>query len=87
MDGHENRPDDRVVQTPNVLTVPMVIGLREQLRAKNLFDSGRGAGSCAERARYRRPPHRAHPHRRLQRYEPLMGCAGSPFGRNAPRLA
>ena len=84
MVGHENRPHDRVVQTLNVLTVPMVIGVREQLRTKNLFDSGRSAGCCAERARYSRPPHRAHPHRRLQRYEPLMGCAGTRFGRNAP---
>lgn len=32
---------------PTVLAVPALIGLREHLRAKNFFDSGRGAGSCA----------------------------------------
>ncbi|MCV7400384.1 peroxidase [Mycobacterium fragae] len=71
---------------PTPLAIPVLIGLRQQLRAHNLYDTGRGAGD--------KPPYDAElvgdltarslngTHNDLD--HPLMGSLGSRFGRNVP---
>jgi hypothetical protein len=80
---------DRIIgwpRLPTVLAIPVLIGLREQLRSKNLVDTGRGtigapsehlttAASLSGRTLTGR-------HNNLA--DPLMGAVGSRFGRNVP---
>jgi hypothetical protein len=72
---------------PTVLAIPVLVGLREQLRAKNLFDSGRGAGEQLageedDIANHRTARTLTGAYNNLD--DPLMGAVGSRFGRNVP---
>ncbi|HVQ53404.1 MAG TPA: peroxidase, partial [Mycobacterium sp.] len=72
---------------PTVLAVPMLIGIRAQLRARNLYDTrGPSAGGPAGH-----DPHAAE-HRTARTIDgsynkltdPLVGATGCRFGRNVP---
>ena len=71
---------------PTVLAVPVLIGLREQLRAKNLVDTGRRClGSPTEHvAAAADLSARTVNGRDNNLADPLMGAVGSRFGRNVP---
>src|ERR1700756_4779094 len=85
---------DRLIgwdRLPTPLGLAVLAGLRERLRAHNLFDTGRGpadepsATLTASDADFKaaRPPDATHNDLR----DPLMGSIGSRFGRNvAPEL-
>lgn len=71
---------------PGPLGLMALIGIREQLRAKNLYDTGSPGGNGAEAPSW-------DPHYRTSRTidgtwndleSPRMGSAGSRFGRNVP---
>src|SRR5436189_5352995 len=70
---------------PTPLALPVLIGLRNRLRAKNLYDTGRGPLD--------RPDVSEHPRHLTARTldgtfndldDPLMGSLGSRFRRNVP---
>jgi Animal haem peroxidase len=70
---------------PTLLAIPVLIGLRNRLRAENLYDTGRGPLD--------EPDVNDHPRYLTARTldgtfndldEPLMGALGSRFGRNVP---
>jgi hypothetical protein len=72
---------------PLVLAIPVLIGLRDRLRAENLYDTGRGPRDTPPFT----DPARADYHgaRTLDGTyndldDPLMGSIGSRFGRNVP---
>jgi len=73
---------------PLPLAVPVLIGLRRQLRKHNLYDTGRGP---ADRPTADQSDPGEHQLRRTldgtfnDLDEPLMGSVGSRFGRNVPR--
>lgn len=73
---------------PLPLAVPVLIGLRRQLRKHNLYDTGRGA---ADHPTADQSDPGEHQLRRTldgtfnDLDEPLMGSVGSRFGRNVPR--
>jgi hypothetical protein len=76
---------DRIVgwpRLPTVLAIPVLIGLREQLRSKNLYDTGRdpspGAHLVSEKDRSVRTLSGC----QNNLADPLMGAVGSRFGRN-----
>jgi hypothetical protein len=72
---------------PTVLAVPVLVGLRHQLRAKNLYDTGRGPADAPPP-----DPAAAGDHLGARTRDgtyndldaPLMGSMGSRFGRNVP---
>jgi hypothetical protein len=73
---------------PLPLAVPVLIGLRHQLRKHNLYDTGRGAADHPAADQSDSGEHRLR--RTLDGTfndldEPLMGSIGSRFGRNVPR--
>jgi hypothetical protein len=85
--GREDGSDDRVVQIADRAGDSVLVGLREQLRAKNLFDSGRGAGEQLageedDIANHRTARTLTGAYNNLD--DPLMGAVGSRFGRNVP---
>lgn len=71
---------------PTPLAIPVLIGLRDQLRAHNLYDTGRGP---LDKPPYN-DPHAGNLSARTLNGtyndldEPLMGSVGSRFGRNVP---
>ena len=80
---------DRIIgwpRLPVVFAIPVLIGLRQQLRSKNLIDTGRGAlglprehlTTAAELSG------RTLTGRHNNLSDPLMGSIGSRFGRNVP---
>ena len=72
---------------PTVAAIPVLIGLRDRLREKNLYDTGRGR---ARHAALHGPRRRRHLGARTldgtynDLDDPLMGSLGSRFGRNVP---
>jgi hypothetical protein len=87
LDGVAEKVDRRIGwdKLPLPLAIPVLIGLRNRLRKKNLYDTGRGALD--------RPDVSAHERYRTARTldgsyndlnDPLMGSLGSRFGRNVP---
>ena len=87
LDGIAEKIDRRIGwnRLPLPLAIPVLIGLRNRLRKKNLYDTGRGALD--------RPDISAHERYRTARTldgsyndlnDPLMGSLGSRFGRNVP---
>jgi hypothetical protein len=72
---------------PTVAAIPILIGLRDRLRAKNLYDTGRGE---LDKPPYEDPDVSRHLGARMLNGtyndldDPLMGSLGSRFGRNVP---
>lgn len=72
---------------PKPLGILVLIGLRDRLRANNLYDTGRGP---LDRPRDHEPPADDRPTARTLNgtyndpCDPLMGSVGSRFGRNVP---
>jgi hypothetical protein len=72
---------------PTPLGILVLIGIRDQLRAKNLYDTGRGP---LDRPTDQDPPADDRPTARTLNgtyndlCDPLMGSVGSRFGRNVP---
>ncbi len=72
---------------PTVAAIPVLIGLRDRLRAKNLYDVGRGP---LDRPPFEDPDTSRHLGARMingtynDLDDPLMGSLGSRFGRNVP---
>jgi hypothetical protein len=72
---------------PTLLAIPVLIGLRDRLRAKNLYDTGRGPLNTPP---YDDPNVSRHLGARMMNgtyndlEDPLMGSVGSRFGRNVP---
>jgi hypothetical protein len=72
---------------PTVAAIPVLIGLRDRLRAKNLYDVGRGP---LDRPPFEDPDTTRHLGARMingtynDLDDPLMGSLGSRFGRNVP---
>lgn len=80
---------DRIIgwpKLPTVLAIPVLIGLREQLRSKNLVDTGAGsAGPPADHLSSETGiAARTLTGRQNNLADPLMGSVGSRFGRNVP---
>jgi hypothetical protein len=72
---------------PTPLALPVLIGLRDRLRAKNLYDTGRGPldkppFTDPNQADYRGARTLDGTYNDLR--DPLMGAIGSRFGRNVP---
>jgi hypothetical protein len=69
---------------PRLAGLVVLIGLRHQLRALNLYDTGTGRVPCADRlpANYRTARTRDGSHNALD--QPRMGAVGARFGRNVP---
>ena len=72
---------------PTVAAIPVLIGLRDRLRAKNLYDTGRGE---LDKPPFEDPDVGRHLGARMMNGtyndldDPLMGSLGSRFGRNVP---
>jgi hypothetical protein len=72
---------------PTVAAIPILIGLRDRLREKNLYDTGRGP---LDKPPYEDPDVARHLGARMMNGtyndldDPLMGSLGSRFGRNVP---
>jgi hypothetical protein len=72
---------------PTPLAIPILVGLRDQLRADNLYGTGRGR---LDRPSFEDPNTSNHLTARMLNgtyndlNDPLMGSAGSRFGRNVP---
>jgi hypothetical protein len=72
---------------PTIAAIPVLIGLRDRLRAKNLYDTGRGP---LDRPPFDDPDVSRHLGARMingtlnDLDDPLMGSLGSRFGRNVP---
>jgi hypothetical protein len=72
---------------PTPLAIPVLVGLRDQLRADNLYGTGRGR---LDRPNYEDPNVSNHLTARMLNgtyndlNDPLMGSTGSRFGRNVP---
>jgi hypothetical protein len=78
---------DRTVgwpRLPTVLAIPVLIGLREQLRSKNLYDTGRGGSAGDHLVTPADLAARTLTGRQNNLNDPLMGAIGSRFGRNVP---
>ena len=73
---------------PTIAAIPVLIGLRDRLRAENLHDTGRGA---LDKPPFDDPDVSRHLGARMingtynDLDDPLMGSLGSRFGRNVPR--
>ena len=72
---------------PTIAAIPVLIGLRDRLRAKNLYDTGRGP---LDKPPFEDPDVSRHLGARMingtynDLDDPLMGSLGSRFGRNVP---
>ena len=72
---------------PTIAAIPVLIGLRDRLRAKNLYDTGRGP---LDKPPFDDPDVSRHLGARMingtynDLDDPLMGSLGSRFGRNVP---
>ena len=72
---------------PTIAAIPVLIGLRDRLRAKNLYDTGRGP---LDKPPFEDPDASRHLGARMingtynDLDDPLMGSLGSRFGRNVP---
>jgi hypothetical protein len=72
---------------PTIAAIPVLIGLRDRLREKNLYDTGRGP---LDKPPYDDPDVGRHLGARMMNGtyndldDPLMGSLGSRFGRNVP---
>ena len=78
---------DRIIgwpQLPTVLAIPVLIGLREQLRSKNLYDTGRDASMRDHLVTAAGLSARTLTGCQNNLSDPLMGAVGSRFGRNVP---
>jgi hypothetical protein len=78
---------DRIIgwqRLPTVLAVPVLIGLRQQLRSKNLYDTGRGLVEPPGEHVATGGSARTLTGRQNNLGDPLMGAVGSRFGRNVP---
>src|SRR5262245_59811762 len=80
---------DRIIgwpRLPKALAIPVLIGLREQRRSRNLHDTGRGFGeSCGGHVATASDTHaRTVSGCQNNLADPLMGAVGSRFGRNVP---
>ncbi|MFG1935151.1 peroxidase family protein [Mycobacterium sp. NPDC048908] len=69
---------------PTVLAIPVLIGLREQLRSKNLYDTGRDQSPGPHMVAAQGLSARTVTGCQNNRSDPLMGAVGSRFGRNVP---
>ncbi|MGE5697817.1 MAG: peroxidase family protein [Candidatus Sericytochromatia bacterium] len=67
---------------PTVLGIPVLIGLRARLRAKNLYETGRGRADCLPPATADTRSARTLDGTYNDLDDPLMGSLGSRFGRN-----
>jgi len=85
-DGFSERLDKRIGWHRMPLPVGMLtlIGLRDRLRDKNLYDTGRGATDGVEPADERYRTARTIDGSFNDLDDPLMGTKGSRFGRNVP---
>jgi hypothetical protein len=80
---------DRIIdwpRLPTVLAIPVLIGLREQLRSKNLYDTGRRSNASPGEHVTTATGQSARTLTGCQTNldDPLMGAVGSRFGRNVP---
>jgi hypothetical protein len=78
---------DRIIgwpRLPTVLAIPVLIGLREQLRSKNLYDTGRDASMRDHLVTAAGLSARTLTGCQNNLSDPLMGAVGSRFGRNVP---
>ena len=73
---------------PRPIAMLVLIGLRNRLREKNLYDTGRGPLDLPDVADHPRPPDRAHARRHLQRpRRPADGRARQPLRPQRPARA
>jgi Animal haem peroxidase len=78
---------DRIIgwpRLPTVLAIPVLLGLREQLRSKNLYDTGRDPSPGAHLVTAEGLSARTLTGCQNNPGDPLMGAVGSRFGRNVP---